>query len=82
MPFGRFTLYTVLGCLPWTFALAWLGYALGQNWTKVEAVLQPVAWAIAAVVLAVGVWWVSSRYRKVRAAYAALDRAAEGQVAE
>ena len=27
MPFGRFTLYTVLGCLPWTFALAWLGYA-------------------------------------------------------
>ena len=82
MPFGRFTLYTVLGCLPWTFALAWLGFALGENWTKVEAVLQPVAWAIAAVVLVVGVGWVSHRYRKVRAAYAALDRAAEGQVAE
>ena len=25
MPFWRFTVYTVLGCLPWTFALAWLG---------------------------------------------------------
>jgi membrane protein DedA with SNARE-associated domain len=82
MPFGRFTLYTVLGCLPWTFALAWLGFALGENWTKVEAVLQPIAWAIAAVVLVVGVWWVSRRYRKVRAAYAQLDRVAEGRVAE
>jgi membrane protein DedA with SNARE-associated domain len=82
MPFGRFTLYTVLGCLPWTFALAWLGYALGENWTKVEAVLQPIAWAIAAIVVVVGVWWVSRRCRKVRSAYAELDRAAEGKVAE
>ncbi len=82
MPFGRFTLYTVLGCLPWTFALAGLGYALGENWTAVEAILQPIAWAIVAIVLVAGVWWVSHRYRKVRAAYAELDRAAEGQVAE
>jgi membrane protein DedA with SNARE-associated domain len=74
--------YTVLGCLPWTFALAWLGYALGENWTKVEDVLQPIAWAIAAVGLGVGVWWVSRRYRKVRAAYAELDRTGEGQAAQ
>jgi membrane protein DedA with SNARE-associated domain len=73
MPFWRFSIYTVLGCLPWTFALAWLGYALGENWTAVEDVLQPVAWAIAAVVVAVGVWWVARRYRKVRTAYAELD---------
>jgi membrane protein DedA with SNARE-associated domain len=82
MPFGRFTLYTVLGCLPWTFALAWLGYTLGENWTKVEDVLQPVAWAIAVVVVALGVWWVARRYRKVRAAYAELDRAAQEQAAK
>ena len=31
MPFWRFTLYTVLGCLPWTFALAWFGYVLGRS---------------------------------------------------
>lgn len=82
MPFWRFTVYTVLGCLPWTFALAWLGYILGENWTEVEDILQPVAWAIAVAVLAVVVWWVAHRYRKVRAAYAELDRAAEEQVAE
>jgi membrane protein DedA with SNARE-associated domain len=82
MPFWRFTLYTVLGCLPWTFALAWLGYVLGENWTKVENILQPVAWAIAAAIVAVAVWWVAHRYRKVRAAYAELDRASEGQTTE
>jgi membrane protein DedA with SNARE-associated domain len=82
MPFWRFTLFTVLGCLLWTFALAWLGYTLGENWTKVEDVLQPVAWVIAAVVVGVGVWWVARRYRKVRAAYAELDRASEGQAAK
>jgi len=73
MPFWRFTIYTVLGCLPWTFALAWLGYVLGENWTEVEAVLRPVAWAIALLVVALGVWWFSRRYRRVRAAYAELD---------
>jgi membrane protein DedA with SNARE-associated domain len=82
MPFWRFTVYTVLGCLPWTFALAWLGYSLGENWTKVEGVLHPVAWAIAAVVVVIGVWWVARRYRRVRAAYAAIDAAAGGRVAE
>ena len=82
MPFGRFTLYTVLGCLPWTFALGRARVRPRRELDDVEAILQPIAWAIVAIVLVVGVWWVSHRYRKVRAAYAELDRAAEGQVAE
>ena len=81
MPFWRFTVYTVLGCLPWTFALAWLGYELGERWTTVEAVLQPIAWAIVAVLVALGAWWIARRYRKVRAAYAAIDAAARERTA-
>jgi membrane protein DedA with SNARE-associated domain len=77
MPFWRFTIYTVLGCLPWTFALAGLGYLLGENWEKVEDFFQPVAWAIV-IALTIGlIWWVAHRYRKVRAAYAELDAARE-----
>ena len=34
------------------------------------------------VVVAVGVWWVARRYRKVRAAYAEVDRAAEERAAK
>ena len=77
MPFWRFTIYTVLGCLPWTFALAGLGYLLGENWKKVEDFLQPVAWAIVLLLVVGLVWWIAHRYRKVRAAYAALDAARE-----
>ena len=35
MPAGRFGLYTTLGCIPWTAALAIAGYALGANWEQV-----------------------------------------------
>jgi membrane protein DedA with SNARE-associated domain len=79
MPFWRFTIYTVLGCLPWTFALAWLGYALGERWETVEHALQPFSWAIAGVVAIAALWYVRRRWTKVRAEYAALDAAADDQ---
>jgi len=75
MPFWRFTLYTVLGCLPWTFALAWLGYELGDRWETVEHALQPFSWAIAGLCIVAAVWYVRRRWTKVRAEYAALDTA-------
>ncbi len=74
MNFSKFTLYTILGCLPWTFALAWIGYQLGDNWAAAEAVIRPVAWAIAAVIVMGGVWWVVRRWRRVQIAYATLDQ--------
>lgn len=42
MNFAKFTLYTVLGCLPWTLALAWIGYVLGGHWAAAERVIGPV----------------------------------------
>jgi membrane protein DedA with SNARE-associated domain len=74
MNFAKFTLYTVLGCLPWTFALAWVGYLLGENWTAAEEVLRPLAWGIALVILVLGTWWVTRRWRQVREEYATIDR--------
>jgi membrane protein DedA with SNARE-associated domain len=74
MDFGKFTLYTLLGCLPWTFALAGLGYVLGENWSKAESLLKPIAWLVVAA-LAIGiVIWVARRWTTVRAEYAELDR--------
>jgi membrane protein DedA with SNARE-associated domain len=70
----RFTVYTLLGCLPWSFALAWLGYALGGNWSEAEQVIRPIAWVIAAAIAGLGAWWITRRWRRVRAEYAALDR--------
>ena len=66
MGFGRFTLYTVLGCLPWCLALTWLGHLLGERWETVERIVRPFAWAIAIAILAGGIWFVWNRIRTIR----------------
>lgn len=78
MPFWRFTIFTVLGCLPWTFALAWLGFQLGDRWETVEDALQPFSWAIAGLCVIAAAWYVRRRWTKVRAEYAALDASVAG----
>ena len=66
MPFWRFTYYTFLGCLPWTFALAALGWGLGGQWELVERYLRPIAIAIAVALVAAVVWWLVRRGRDRR----------------
>jgi membrane protein DedA with SNARE-associated domain len=39
MPPARFGIYTVLGCIPWTAALALAGYLVGKNWANVASAL-------------------------------------------
>jgi membrane protein DedA with SNARE-associated domain len=59
MPPLRFGVYTTLGCLPWTTALAVAGYAVGANWESIVAALHGPSYIIAAVVLlaiVIGVW--------------------------
>jgi membrane protein DedA with SNARE-associated domain len=70
MPFGKFTLYTFVGCLPWTFALAGVGYALGGQWHLVERHFRPVAYAVAALLAAATGWWLLTRWREARRAAA------------
>ena len=36
VPFGRFTLYTFLGSLPWSLALAYVGVLFRENWEKIK----------------------------------------------
>jgi membrane protein DedA with SNARE-associated domain len=52
MPAARFGTYTVLGCIPWTAALAWAGYAVGRNWGKVASALHGPSYALAALIVA------------------------------
>jgi len=66
MPFGRFTAYTFAGCLPWTFALAGAGYALGSRWTTVEKYFRPISIVIAVILAAAIAWWLVRRARAKR----------------
>jgi membrane protein DedA with SNARE-associated domain len=68
MPFGKFTLYTFLGCLPWTFALTWAGMLLGDNWETFLRYGDPISWAIAGISILLIAWWLGRRFRARRAA--------------
>jgi membrane protein DedA with SNARE-associated domain len=52
MPFGRFTLLSTIGSIPWVVALAFAGHAVGGNWTSVRKGFEYVDYAIVALALA------------------------------
>ena len=62
MNFLRFSLFTFLGCLPWVFALTFIGKQAGANWEDWKNRLHYVDYAFAVLIVAAvayyGVrWW-------------------------
>jgi membrane protein DedA with SNARE-associated domain len=51
MPAARFGFYTLLGCIPWTAALACAGYAVGRNWGNVASALHGPSYALAGLLV-------------------------------
>jgi membrane protein DedA with SNARE-associated domain len=47
----RFGLYTTIGCIPWTAALAYAGYAVGANWQSIANGFHGPTYIIAALVI-------------------------------
>lgn len=48
----RFGIYTVAGCIPWTLALAWAGYAAGAAWRHVASLMRIPAYVLAGLLVA------------------------------
>ncbi len=61
MPFLKFSMLTFIGCLPWTFALAFAGRALAANWQSVSKYSTPISVIVALIIVAVVVWWYFKR---------------------
>jgi membrane protein DedA with SNARE-associated domain len=68
MPFLRFSVLTLVGCLPWSFALTAAGYLLGENWERILPYTEPITYFIAVVVAIMGVMWLVRRVRSAREA--------------
>lgn len=67
----RFGIYTVIGCIPWTAALAYAGYAVGANWQSIVNGFRVPTLIIAAVIiiaLIIAVWRFARRRRAEDAA--------------
>jgi membrane protein DedA with SNARE-associated domain len=51
MPFGRFTVLSLIGSIPWVVALAFAGQALGGEWTNARKYFEYLDYAILAMVV-------------------------------
>jgi membrane protein DedA with SNARE-associated domain len=67
MPVVQFSVYTLLGSLPWTFGLAAAGEALASHWSTVSADFTPASVVIAVLAVAAIAWWAVRGYRSRRA---------------
>jgi membrane protein DedA with SNARE-associated domain len=70
MPFLRFSLFTLAGCIPWVLLLTFIGKEAGDNWDKWKDKLHYVDYAVVALIV-VGVVYLVVRARRRRRAGAA-----------
>jgi membrane protein DedA with SNARE-associated domain len=67
MPFWRFTVLTLLGCIPWVLLLTFIGKQAGDNWEDWKDNLHYVDYAVAAAIV-IGVAYLIVRARRRRKA--------------
>src|SRR3954462_7642433 len=65
MPFWRFTILTLAGCIPWVLLLTFIGREAGDNWESWKDGLHYVDYAVIAAIV-IGVAWLIVRARRRR----------------
>jgi membrane protein DedA with SNARE-associated domain len=71
MPFWRFSVLTVLGSLPWVFALGLIGREAGSRWERWKEHLHYVDYLVIAVIVLGLAWLIVRRLQRRRAVDAA-----------
>jgi membrane protein DedA with SNARE-associated domain len=77
MPFWRFSVLTLLGCVPWVLMLTWIGKAAGDNWEDWKDSLHYVDYAVAAAIVVGAIYLVVKRRRQPPALDGAADTATD-----
>jgi membrane protein DedA with SNARE-associated domain len=65
MPVIRFTVFSLIGTLPWVLGLALAGHALGGDWTSVRKAFEYVDYVVVALIV-VGLVYALVRRRRAR----------------
>ena len=65
MPFWKFTLLTLAGCVPWIFMLTFIGKEVGANWEDWKNSLHYVDYTVLALIV-VGIVFLLVRWRRNR----------------
>jgi membrane protein DedA with SNARE-associated domain len=68
MPFWRFSLLTLAGCVPWVLMLTFVGKQAGDNWTDWKDKLHYVDYVVLALIVAGAAYLLIRRRRRGRTA--------------
>ena len=68
MPFWRFTVLTLIGCIPWVLMLTLAGRAVGDNWEDLQKQLHYLDYALILIILGTIAWLVIRHRRRRRPA--------------
>jgi membrane protein DedA with SNARE-associated domain len=66
MSLWQFVLYTTIGSAIWNATLIGFGWALGNQWEKVEGYTSILQYIVIAIVAALALWFLWSRRERVR----------------
>jgi membrane protein DedA with SNARE-associated domain len=75
MPFWKFSVLTLAGCVPWIFMLTFIGKQVGANWEDWKNSLHYVDYTVLALIV-VGIVYLVVRWRRNRNRAGAADVAA------
>src|SRR2546426_2226744 len=82
MPFVKFCVFTFLGSFPWCLLLAYMGYVLGGNLSRLSPIfhsLDVVILVVVVLLVALYIWRHIRNDRRARAAHAAVEAAIVAQ---
>ncbi len=68
MPIVRFSVYTVIGSLPWVIGLTLAGEALGSDWHTARKIFEYIDYAVLAAIVIGIVYLIVRRRRSARVA--------------
>ncbi|OGS17299.1 MAG: alkaline phosphatase [Elusimicrobia bacterium RIFOXYA2_FULL_50_26] len=66
MRMSTFIIYTFVGSYIWSWALAWVGYRMGQNWASIRVYFHKFDFAIGAVMVVGATWYIWRHIKAVR----------------
>jgi membrane protein DedA with SNARE-associated domain len=75
MPFWRFSVLTLAGCVPWVLMLTWIGKAAGDNWESWKDSLHYFDYLVAVAIVGGAIYLIVRRRRQPPAADAAPTKA-------
>jgi len=62
----RFTIFTFIGAFPWSIALAWAGFQLGEHWEDLVPYFRPVSVPIVIAVVLGAAYFLYRRIKEIQ----------------